>query len=119
MGDGEGAADAQGGESTQERVRLVLKAVESALEPACWPEAPLKRCLRSGGKSGAIPNSECRAAVASVVFGVSMLRARLGYMLAQCTGGAGGSLDVKPLQRCSRSFSFTRITSSQAADPRR
>lgn len=93
--DGEGATDAQG-ESTQERVRLVLKAVESALEPACWPEAPLKRCLRSGGKSGAIPNSECRAAVASVVFGVSMLRARLGYMLAQCTGGAGGSLDVKP-----------------------
>lgn len=63
---------------------LVIDALHSTLREGACVEHSLKRALRSGTRSGAVETGECRAAVASAVFGVSTLRARLAGTLARC-----------------------------------
>ena len=72
--------------TTDLRVSLVLDALRAVLRPGspCEVQKELRACLRAGTKANVIQSNECRAAVASVVYGVSTMRARLSFMLSQC-----------------------------------
>ena len=63
---------------------LVLEAIHSTLREGECAERALKRALRRGRATGAVESADCRAAVASAVFGVATLRARLAHTLARC-----------------------------------
>lgn len=61
---------------------LTVGAVHATLHEKKPVEAVVKQTLRSGSRDGTISNAEQRAAVASAVFGTSVLRARLAKLLA-------------------------------------
>lgn len=64
---------------------LTVRAVHAALHEKKTVEAVVKQTLRRGSREGSVSNAEQRAAVASAVFGTSLLRARLGKLLAAAT----------------------------------
>eukprot|EP00965_Chrysotila_dentata_P200932 6180271-Pleurochrysis_carterae.AAC.1 len=60
---------------------LALSALRSTLTGEAEVEHALKLALRRGGREGVLPCNAARASVASAVFGVSALRARLAFLL--------------------------------------
>lgn len=72
---------------------LTISAIYSTLHGRQPVEAVVKRTLREGTRSGSISNSDERGAVASAIFGTSLLRARLAHLLASIRGPIDGNIE--------------------------
>ena len=64
------------------RAALALTAVHATLHGHAAVEGVVKKALRQGSREGLLPSAAERAALASAVFGTSVLRSRLSYVLA-------------------------------------
>ena len=61
---------------------LTIDAVHASLRPGAQVESVVKKTLRHGTREGLVSNAAERSVVASTVFGTTVLRARLAYMLS-------------------------------------
>jgi 16S rRNA (cytosine967-C5)-methyltransferase len=72
---------------------LTIGAIDKALCGDASVERCVKQALREGGKTGAVSSPSERAAVASAIFGTTVMRARLAWLLAS-TGLHGAQMGM-------------------------
>jgi hypothetical protein len=66
---------------------LILDTVGRVLRGGVDTEKAVKQALREGSRSGALPTGSARGSAATIIFSISLWRARLAYIVGQRTAG--------------------------------